>query len=304
MTGRYDNLMRRIGGGQQIVIDGGTGSEMERRDIPSINNAWTCRAALSHPEIVRDVHVEYIEAGANVVISNTFATHKAMLRDAGLESDFEAVNRRAVEIAVEARDVSARRDVVVAAGMSHWSFTGAEPMLDELERDAVEQAAIMAEAGAELFVLEMMSNIERMHRLVLAAKSTGLPVWVGLTVGTDDGTLHTPGVMTLRSGELLADAIAILDGFDIDLVAIMHTDVALIDPCLDVVFEAWDGPVGVYAHSGQEVNETWSFDDVITPERYAALSTGWLDRGIHMIGGCCGTRPDHIREITKIDSVT
>lgn len=304
MTGRYDQLMRRIGSGQQIMIDGGTGSEMERRDIPSINNAWTCRAALSHPEIVRDVHVEYIEAGANVVISNTFATHKSMLRDAGLESDFEAVNRRAVEIAVEARDVSGRNTVVVAAGMSHWSFTGDEPMLDELERDAVEQAAIMAEAGAELFVLEMMSNIERMHRLVLAAKATGLPVWVGLTVGSDEGILHTPGVMTLRSGELLVDAIAALDGLDIGLVAIMHTDVALIDPCLDVTFEAWDGPVGVYAHSGKEVKDEWSFDDVITPERYAALSSGWLDRGIHLIGGCCGTRPDHIREIAKIDSVT
>ncbi len=304
MTGRYDQLMRRMRGGQQILIDGGTGSEMERRDIPSINNAWTCRAALSHPEIVRDVHVEYIEAGANVVISNTFATHKAMLRDAGLEADFAAVNRKAVEIAAEARDVSGRRDVVVAAGMSHWSFTGDEPTVDELERDAVEQAAIMAEAGAELFVLEMMSNIERMHRLVMATRTTGLPVWVGLTVGTDEGNLHTPGVMTLRSGELLVDAIAALDGLDVDLVTIMHTDVALIDPCLDVTFDAWDGPVGVYAHSGQEVDGEWGFDDVITPARYAALSSGWLDRGIHVIGGCCGTRPDHIREIAKSHSLT
>lgn len=304
MTTRYEKLIDRVRAGEHVMIDGGTGSEMERRGTPRLDNAWTGGAALSDPEIVREVHLDYIESGANLIISNTFATHKGVLRDAAMEADFESLNRRAVELAVEARDAAGRPDVVVAGGMSHWSFSGDDPPLDELERDALEQATIMAEAGAEVLVLEMMISIDRMTRLLQAAQTTGLPIWVGFTVGTDDGILQTPGVMTLRSGELLADGIAALDGFDIDLIAIMHSDVGLVDPCLDVMIDAWQGPIGVYAHSGIFVDGQWSYDDVITPSDYATLCRGWLDRRVHVIGGCCGTRPEHMHAIAKIDSVT
>lgn len=304
MTGRYEKLMSRVRSGERVMIDGGTGSEMERRGISRVTNGWTGGSALSHPNTVRAVHVDYIGTGANVIISNTFATHKSVLRDVGVEANFEALNRRSVELAVEARDAAGRPDVVVGGGMSHWSWTGDNPSLDQLEADATEQATIMAQAGAEVLVLEMMINIDRMLRLMAAARSTGLPVWVGFTVGTEDGKLHTPGAMTLRDGELLADAIAALDGFDVDLITIMHTDVALIDPCLDVMFEKWSGPIGVYAHSASESDGEIRFDDVISPADYAARCQGWIERGVNVIGGCCGTRPDHMHEIAKLETVT
>ena len=304
MTSRYEKLMGRIRAGGHVMIDGGTGTEMERRGIQGVTNAWTGGAALSHPDIVRQVHVDYIGTGANLVISNTFATHKGVLRGVGVEADFESLNRRAVELAVEARDAAGRPDVVVAGGMSHWSWTGDNPTYDQLEADATEQATIMAEAGAEVLLLEMMINVDRMVRLVRAGQSTGLPVWVGFTVGSEDGKIDTPGVMTLRDGELLSDAIAALDGFGIDLITIMHSDVSLIDQCLDVMLEAWDRPIGVYAHSATEDDGATVFEDVISPADYAALCKGWIERGVNVIGGCCGTQPDHMHEIAKLDSVT
>ena len=108
----------------------------------------------------------------------------------------------------------------------------------------------------------------------------------------------------MRGGELLADAIAALDDYDVDAVAIMHSDIGVIDDCLDVLDEVWDGPVGVYAHSGDYIDGEWIFDDVISPEDYARLCRGWLDRGVRILGGCCGTRPEHIREIAHIEGVT
>ena len=94
---RYSKLMDRIEAGEQVFIDGATGTEIERRGVPQLDNAWNGGGALSHPEILRAVHEDYIRAGAEIVISNTFATLKSALRDAGLEKDFDAYNRRGVE---------------------------------------------------------------------------------------------------------------------------------------------------------------------------------------------------------------
>nr|MCS5633698.1 homocysteine S-methyltransferase family protein [Candidatus Neomarinimicrobiota bacterium] len=73
---RYSSLMKRVKDGECILIDGATGTEVERRGVPQLKNAWNGGAALSHPDIVRQVHQDYINLGAEIVISNTFSTNK------------------------------------------------------------------------------------------------------------------------------------------------------------------------------------------------------------------------------------
>lgn len=79
---RYSSLMKRASDGECILIDGATGTEVERRGVPQHKNAWNGAAALSHPEILRQVHEDYINLGAEIVISNTFSTNKHALSDA------------------------------------------------------------------------------------------------------------------------------------------------------------------------------------------------------------------------------
>lgn len=291
---RYADLMARIRAGEKILIDGATGSEMQRRGVPGHDNGWFGGAARTHPDLLRDVHAEYIEIGANLIISNTFATHRWVLNQAGADADFDYLNRRSVEIAVEARDAGHRPEVVVGAGISHWSFTDENPSLDQLEHDAAEQVAIMADAGAELIVLEMMVSVDRMQRLIAAAQTTGLPIWVGFSVGDEGGEIDDPDLMTFRHGGRLSDGVDALEGLGIDLVSIMHTDVDYIDQCLDVIADHWSGPRGVYAHS-------WAG---IEPTDYADRSRRWLADGVSVIGTCCGTTPEHLVELAKIDSLT
>jgi len=76
---RYKKLMARIEAGEQIIIDGATGTELERRGVPQLDNAWNGGGALSHPDILKQIHKEYIRAGAEIIISNTFATLKSAL---------------------------------------------------------------------------------------------------------------------------------------------------------------------------------------------------------------------------------
>src|SRR5262245_11095456 len=104
MTGRYEQVMNSIRGGKPILIDGATGTEVERRGVPQLENAWNGGGALSHPDTVRGIHEDYIRAGARIIISNTFATHRSALEDAGVADLFNAYNRRGVELACAARD--------------------------------------------------------------------------------------------------------------------------------------------------------------------------------------------------------
>lgn len=291
----YSDLMQRIHAGECILIDGATGTEMERRGVPQLDNAWNGGGALSHPDVLRAVHEDYLRLGCEIIISNTFATHYYALRDAGESDRFEEYNRRSVEIAIEARDHLEKPNVLVAAGISYWSWSGNHPTLADLEAATQAQVEVLTEAGADLFMLEMMIDIDKMLILLDAAKSTGLPVWVGLTCKLD-----SRGVVCLRNGEQLSDALAVIEGRQVDLVNIMHTTVEVIDDCLDAVELGWSGPVGVYAHSGDYQDHHLIFDSIMSPEDYCAAARRWIDRGVNVIGGCCGIGPRHIEQLAKL----
>ena len=178
---QYSKLIKRAQDGECILIDGATGTEVERRGVPQLDNAWNGGGALSHPEIVKQIHKDYIDLGAEIVISNTFATTKHALTDANQENNFEALNRRGVELAVQAKEELKNDKVLVAGGISYWTWTGKKPSLEDLKLSVTEQAQIMRDAGADFIMLEMMIDIEQMITTIEAAKSSGLPIWVGLT---------------------------------------------------------------------------------------------------------------------------
>ena len=292
---RYERLMERVRNGERILIDGATGTEIERRDVPQLDNAWNGGGALSHPDVLRSVHEDYIREGAEIVISNTFATSRHALRDAAVEDQFEELNRRGIELATEARENLQNPDVLVAGGISYWSWTGNHPSLNDLRGSIEEQAAIMAKADADLLMLEMMVDIDRMVVTLEAAQSSGLPVWVGLTCEPDSSK-----TMGLENGEPLIDALDAIKDKNVPLVSIMHTEVEHIDGCLDVLQDRWSGPIGVYAHSARWVGDRCMFDETISPQDYASLSKAWLERGVQVIGGCCGMRVDHIAALQKL----
>ncbi|MEM7427729.1 MAG: homocysteine S-methyltransferase family protein [Pseudomonadota bacterium] len=293
---RYDHFMGRLAAGEAILIDGATGTECDRRGVPLLENAWNGGAAVSHPDIVRQIHRDYLAAGAEIVISNTFGTSLHALTAAGVGADFELYNRQAVQLAVEARVAEGADGALVAGGISYWSWIAEEPELDDLRASIATQAAIMRDAGADLLMLEMMVGIPRMITTLEAALSSGLPVWVGLSCKPS-----AAGAMCLYDGEPLQDALAALKDRGVPLVSIMHTQVPYVDDCLKVMAAHWDRHSGVYAHtSTEDRDKRWIFQDAISPEGYAAEAKGWLNRGVQIIGGCCGIGTEHISALREI----
>lgn len=297
--GRYDDLIARARAGEPILIDGGTGSESLRRGVPELSNGWSGGAVLSHPEVVQQIHADYISLGADLIASNTFATGRNVLQDAGVSDSFEACNRRAIEVAIAARDAGGPHadHVVVAGGISNWSFSEVRPSLETLRANTVDQATIMRDAGAEFISLEMMVDIPRMTASLEAVSTVGLPVWVGLTIGPEEGhAVDALGpVVQLREGGALGDAVELAMHYDcVDAFCLMHSDVRLTEHGLGAIRERWDGPLGAYAHAWRVVDGAGTFDGAITPAEYAAYVPAWQAAGASMIGGCCGIGVDHL----------
>ena len=291
---QYSKLIKRAQDGECILIDGATGTEVERRGVPQLDNAWNGGGALSHPEIVKQIHKDYIDLGAEIVISNTFATTKHALTDAKQENNFEALNRRGVELAVQAKEELKNDKVLVAGGISYWTWTGNKPSLEELKLSVTEQAQIMRDAGADFIMLEMMIDIEQMITTIEAAQSSGLPLWIGLTCEP-----NISNEMCLRDGDKLENVINVIKSYNPDVINIMHTEVEFVDRCLDILHSQWKGLIGVYAHSGKSVNGEWTFNNVISAQEYCEYSAKWKHQGVSFIGGCCGVHTEHIDLMNK-----
>ena len=158
-----EELSRRLADGEVVVIDGGMGTELQARGVPMDDEAWSGVANLTHDQVVREIHEDYIRAGADVIIANTYAAARLPLERAGYRDRVVEANRRAVRAAREARDRVADRPVAVAGSMS---LAAAEdvvlrgrpgPSEAELLEHYREQASVLTEAGVDLIALEMIT---------------------------------------------------------------------------------------------------------------------------------------------------
>lgn len=291
-------LERRISEGGIVCIDGATGTELERRGVPMDEAAWCAVALVTHPNVVREVHEDYIRAGAEVIITNTFPTARHVLRPAGLGEKFEELNALAVRLAREARENAAEAPVYVAGSISTFSARhdkSYEPAEKEARASYREQAGALADGGVDLLVLEMLRDVEQASYAVDAAVETGLPVWAGFSCKrAEDGT-----VVLWDGQHTLAEALERIPLQGVSLVSVMHTLVEDAVPALREVVERWDGPVGAYPHSGRFVMPNWQFTDMISPEDFAEEALDWVSSGARAVGGCCGIGPEHIRALRE-----
>jgi S-methylmethionine-dependent homocysteine/selenocysteine methylase len=291
-------LEEKLKAGQIILLDGATGTELEKRGVPMNDKAWSATAVLSSPEAVRAVHRDYILAGADVITANSFSLARHMLVAAGLAEQFGQLNQAAVRLAVEARAQAATAPVAIAGSIAPTAFCS-EPARDYLPRAEAlagyaAQAEILAEAGADLLIIEMIGDLEQGSLAVQAACATGLPVWLGFSCRRSEAGQ----LMLWDLGHSLGEGVAAIALFGGSAAFIMHTDIADTTAAFALLRGAWPGTLGVYAHVGAFVMPNWHFTD-ISPEDYARETGIWISMGARIIGGCCGIGPAHIRELRR-----
>lgn len=296
----FDRLQARLAAGETIVMDGGMGSELGRRRLTS-PTTWSGEPMLTHSELVREIHQEYIEAGAEIIITNTFSTGRDVLEPNGLGDRVAEANRQGIEAAVQARRNTGTEDsVVIAASVSTMApkSHGEVPVPYESGLETYrEQLGELARGGPDVAVAEMLVRISDTLAAVDAASELGLPVWVGLSLVPDGDELYL-GIEGRHGGETLQDAIDALKDKDVASLFVMHTPVDETAPGLEIVSRMWPGTFGAYAHfrSGGGVTPN---PNALDPQQYLEHAKGWSEQGARIIGGCCGTRPDHVRALRE-----
>ncbi|MGB7859175.1 MAG: homocysteine S-methyltransferase family protein [Acidimicrobiia bacterium] len=281
----------RIATGKPIILDGGTGTGLETRGVPMVPKGWSVMAQLEYPEILHRLHTDYIESGAEVIITNTFGAGRHLLEPGGLGSSVEDAHRLATEIALRAR-ADAGKPVVVAGSISHYMADGTDQYwLDHLSDTYQEQVSLLVESGVDVIVLEMMEHPVLAIPAIDAAKAGGLPVWLGVS-----SRQTTEGLMTSYGGEDIdmRSSFQTMIERTVDAVFVMHTAVPDVTPTIELVNQYWDGPLGVYPESGYYREPNWQFVDIIGPSDLAAHAQEWVELGARMVGGCCGLDTEHL----------
>jgi S-methylmethionine-dependent homocysteine/selenocysteine methylase len=249
---------------------------------------------IDEPDLVRDLHAEFIRAGARVITINTYSATPERLAREGAEDLFRPLQKRGIELARQARDEAG--DAAIAGCLSPL-FGSYAPALtisfDEtlgIYRRIVEEQA----DGVDLFLCETMASADEARAAVTAASESGKPVWVSWTLA-DHGTPR------LRSGETIADASAALGALPVAARLLNCCRPEAIAAALPELL-ALGGPVGAYANGFTSVDALKHGGTVdvlharhdLEPHAYADQAIGWVEAGAGIVGGCCEVGPAHI----------
>ena len=269
-----------------VVTDGAIGTELQARGLASgeCPDAWN----LTHPAEVESLAHAYVEAGSEILLTNTFRSNRLALARSGLEGKVEDLNLAGAEIA---RRAAAGRVLVFGCmGPSGKMLMMDETSEEELRSAFSEQARTLAAAGVEGFAIETMAELDEAKAALAAALETGLPVMVSMVFesGKNQDCTMT-GVTPERAAQELAAAGAHIIG------ANCGRGIAGYVPICQRLKAATDRPIWIKPNAGMPELVEGKAVYRTTPEEFAAFVPAVLQAGASFIGGCCGTNREFIR---------
>ena len=289
-----------------ILLDGGMGRELRSRGVDVLSSIWSANALITAPKVVRQIHQDFVRAGADIITTNTYGIIRSNLAKEGIENRFKDLNILACTLAAEARQNS-EPSVLIAgslpplAGSYRPDLVGRVEDIEPLYR---EQADLLA-PHIDLFLCETMSSAAEGRAAASAACQTGKPVWVAWT-------LHEDRSGRLRSGETIDEAAEVLSDLPVSGFLANCCAPESITTAIPQLLETGVVYIGGYANTFEPIPEDWKLDGEkktdgfldlrsdLDPESYAAYVSHWLQAGATIVGGCCGTGPAHIQKIKEL----
>ncbi len=239
---RTAQLRERLRQPRPILLDGATGTELERRGVSSDLPLWSARALLEAPDQVEEIHAEYVAAGAEILTANTFRTQRRTLKRGGLAE--RSAELTSLAVALARRSVGKGRGFVFVAGSASPLEDCYRPDLvpdaKSLAREHGEHAHNLAEAGVDLILVETMNAIDEANAAARAAASTGLPFCVSFVCGED---------ARLLSGEPLSRAVDVVANHAPTALLVNCLPPSRVAPCL-AALQRSGLPFGVYPNLG------------------------------------------------------
>ncbi len=289
------------------IIDGGVGTELQRRGVEMNPSSWSATAHQYRPELLLQIHLDYLNAGATVISSNTFMAGRHIL-EAGGNFEFKKINTEAVKIARQARRDYSGRNILIAGCMSTLPPLNQADKLPSGTRISAnfrDQAKILVDSGADVLLAEMLIDSESASRLLDECCKLSAPVWAGLSAMRCSGsqklmTFRQANKLSGNAHESFKKLLKTICGYPIEKIGVMHTDVELIVPALEQITDLWRGTCLAYAKIGTADEQQWQFSQKTFPKQYSEIVKQWMAQfPISVVGGCCGTTPAHIQSISN-----
>ncbi len=318
-------ITERLGRREMLLLDGGTGSELQRRGADVLKEAedrlkaWSATANVECADLVRQVHSDYLRVGADIITSNNFWTTPSRLDTIGESRTWRTYATAAIRNAVEARD-SMGSSACVAGGIAapclQWPMPADVPVsdirvmgLEAYRREWADHARLLADEGADLILAEYVGFIEDCEAAVDACAEAGLPVFLGVRHIQENGAM--------QYDESLRDLAATLEGRPVDAVLLMCSNPESVSAGLPILREAFAGPVGAYPNLGYNPTGPLANRLMLTnqkpsagadilqnaeyyPSRMAEFAGQWKEMGAQIIGGCCASGPEHIAAMAPV----
>lgn len=282
-------FLERLEGDQIIVLDGATGTNLQRRGLPggTPSDLWV----MDRPEAVVQLHQDFLDAGADILLTDTFGSSRLHLEHIGLGDRFEMTNRRAVELL---RQTIGPGNALIAGSMGPLGeMLQPYGTLEEAvaEQAYAEQARVLSEAGVDLLVIETQFDLNEAKAAVRGACSvTDVPVVCSFSY--DRGTRTMMGVRPAQMAAELSNAGVTALGINCGR-SLEDNLKALQELRQATSLPIWFKPNAGLPHTDEQGCLVYD----VTPEMMADQVPQWIAAGARLIGGCCGTSPEHLKAI-------
>jgi homocysteine S-methyltransferase len=294
---------------QPRILDGGMGQELLARGMEPNGTLWSANALLQekYHQLLLDTHLDFIKSGAEIIVTTTFTTRRLRLRDNGVENKFEYLNTKAGEIAKKAKDLNPH--VLVAGGLPPQYLTYEEDTRpdEEIRKNFYEQAKLL-NPYIDFFYFDVLSSVREFKLAIEAIESFHKPYLIGA---------HISEGVKLPSGEKISEIISsikhknllglILSCVSPENYALNLNEVKNLGIPFGFKLNGFkttkpnEGYTKSYKKSKTgNPNEFLGQREDLTPEKLGLIIKKFKDAGATILGGCCETRPAHIKEISKL----
>ena len=274
-----------------LVSDGATGTNLIARGLPSGETGETW--VIEQPEKIIQLHKDFIDAGADIILTSTFNASSIRLHGTALEGRADEINRKAVELA---KTAAGDRKIYIAGSLGPVGqlLKPYGPLeVDDVKNAYADQARAISEAGADLLVIETQFDLAEVKAAIQGVRlASNLPLVVSLSY--DRGKRTMMGVSPTQAGKEL-------EGLPVDVIGINCG--RSLDENLQNLVELrkiTDKPIWFKPNAGlPHIDQLGSTIYDVSPEMMGSHATGWLAAGAQIIGGCCGTSPEHLGAIAS-----
>jgi len=293
---KIHSLQSRLQNKERILMDGAMGTEILRRDSNTTLPLWSAEALLNNPKIIQQIHEDYIKAGAEIIITDTFRTTKRAFGKKRIAQKAKSATTLACRLAQAAIKRTKPNHTIYIAGsiapLEDCYLPELTPPEKDLKREHLEYVKDLKAGGIDFLLIETMITLRETKAAVNAAKELAMPFAVSFCTNQKSDLL---------GGESLQEVIAIIERYDPLFIGVNCVSPESAARTLKKLKKITKYPISVYAQGDGIPNDDqgWEFIEEKNMKKYVKFAKEWINEGAQIIGGCCGTTPDYIEKIRK-----